>query len=209
LKRQDLLLLYELDVFEAIDGWKNFRSFKGSTESTPPWRNAEARHLLQHVNGESMGIEEIRILGGLPAINSYPDLLPKLLKEMVPSRKRKAFVVTDRYSSHMKSKRFTFLYTLKSADLIAAALDSPWHLNDKNGTKYRLRIARKTKEDQTYTVTIEPPPINLEMSEIFQLTNVRDEHYRNVYAPADKGLAFTIDQLKGASVITFGATVFV
>lgn len=209
LERDDLLYIYELDKFEAIHGWNQHRFPKpDGTEMICPWRNAEAQYLIRHLDFKTMGIGEMKAFGKHPGTFAYPFLLTSLLSDM-KTRPNKAWFPTERYVPDMKAKRFTFLFRMKPIDLTANGRNSPWHLNDKNNTNYRLRIDRDPDDDDDdiYSVTIEPVPVNVKISEIFVFPGFDDVKRAGIY-PAEKGLCFGKDDLDEKRVITFGATIF-
>jgi len=211
---KELALLSELDIFEAVTGWLNYTHPSDDERWSPihangiisPWKNAEARHLVQYMDVKSMGIDEIKTLGKLPAVNSYPDILPKLLTDISSYLKNVTFI-THRYEPRLKAKRFTFLFKVKPKDIVSGVLtNSPWHINAMNETKYRLQIARNY--GNTYTANIEPMPENSKNSEVFILGQNRKNKSGFQIRTVDKIVPFSNHNPNMHQDITFGVNIF-
>jgi len=193
LMRNDLFILSELDIAEAIIGWadKSASKKEGDPGSFSPWKNVQAQHLFNHMN-----------------YTRNPDLLVKLLNDMSFNPKR-INCQLNRYAPELKTKRFTFLFKTYPFNVKSGqSVESPLYTCAKSKSKYKLEVARDLNTPETYTAKIEPPPANADKSEIFILRKrTRDKGDFQIQT-VKQGFKVDIPTNEQYDMVVFGVNIF-
>jgi len=139
LGRENLKVISELDVFDAVFEWANYNcEMTGSSgASAPPWKFAEARYLLRNMDGSQMGVAELKTLTRFPNIRPFLEEIPYLLNNLSLEETNK-IESSIRYSPDLRAKRSTFLYEIKFEEITES-----WSRYQVDSEGYCLQLRRR------------------------------------------------------------------